>query len=59
MWHMDADWKALGDQTPWLKRLPSEYFREHIRVGTQPMHEPPQDANRFTKCWKCCTPMRP
>jgi predicted TIM-barrel fold metal-dependent hydrolase len=40
MWHMDADWKSLRDQTPWLKRLPSEYFREHIRVGTQPMLEP-------------------
>ena len=40
MWHMDADWKSLRDQTPWLKRLPSEYFREHIRVGSQPMHEP-------------------
>ena len=34
MWHMDADWKSLRDQTPWVKRLPSEYFREHIRVGT-------------------------
>ena len=40
MWQLDFDWKAIGDQTPWLKRLPSEYFREHIRVGTQPMHEP-------------------
>jgi predicted TIM-barrel fold metal-dependent hydrolase len=40
MWHMDSDWKAIRDQTPWLERLPSEYFREHIRVGTQPMHEP-------------------
>jgi predicted TIM-barrel fold metal-dependent hydrolase len=40
MWHMDADWKSLRDQTPWLKRLPSEYFRGHIRVGTQPMLEP-------------------
>ena len=40
MWHMDADWKSIRDQTPWLKRLPSEYFREHIRVGSQPMHEP-------------------
>ena len=34
MWHMDSDWKALRDQTPWLKRLPSEYFRDHIRVGS-------------------------
>lgn len=40
MWHMDTDWRSLRDQTPWLKRLPSEYFREHIRVGSQPMHEP-------------------
>jgi predicted TIM-barrel fold metal-dependent hydrolase len=46
MWHMDADWKSLRDQTPWLKRLPSEYFREHIRVGTQPMLEP-DTADQF------------
>ena len=43
MWHMDYDWRALRDQTPWLKRLPSEYFRKHIRVGTQPLHEPETD----------------
>ena len=47
MWHMDADWKAIGDQTPWLKRLPSEYFRDHIRVGTQPMHEPPHSEQVY------------
>jgi predicted TIM-barrel fold metal-dependent hydrolase len=40
MWHMDADWKGLRDQTPWVKRLPSEYFREHIRVGSQPLLQP-------------------
>ena len=40
MWHMDADWKSLRDQTPWLQRLPSEYFRGHIRLGSQPFMEP-------------------
>ncbi len=40
MWHMDADWKSLREQTPWVKRLPSEYFGQHIRVGSQPMLEP-------------------
>lgn len=40
MWHLDADWKSLRDQTPWLKRLPSESFRRHIRVGSQPLLEP-------------------
>jgi hypothetical protein len=44
MWHMDADWKSLRDQTPWLTRLPSEYFREHIRVGSQPFMEPANEA---------------
>ena len=38
--HFDADWKAVRDYTPWVKRLPSEYFRDHIRVGTQPLEQP-------------------
>ena len=40
MWHMDADWKSLREQTPWVKLLPSEYFRRHIRIGSQPLEEP-------------------
>jgi hypothetical protein len=40
MWHMDADWKSLREQTPWVKHLPSEYFRKHIRIGSQPFEEP-------------------
>ena len=47
MWHMDADWKSLRDQTPWLKRLPSEYFREHIRIGSQPLLEPENEEQFF------------
>ena len=47
MWHMDADWKSLREQTPWLKRLPSEYFRQHIRVGSQPMLEPENNEQFF------------
>ena len=47
MWHLDTDWKAIRDQTPWLKRAPSEYFREHIRVGSQPMHEPEKPEQMY------------
>ncbi len=47
MWHMDADWKSLRDQTPWVKKLPSEYFRGHIRVGSQPMLEPENHEQFF------------
>lgn len=44
MWKMDLDWKGLRRQTPWVKKLPSQYIKEHIRFATQPMEEP-EDPN--------------
>lgn len=41
LWQMDADWKALRYQTPWVKRLPTEYVQEHVRFNSQPLVEPP------------------
>ncbi len=47
MWHMDADWKSLRDQTPWVKLKPSEYVRRNIRIGSQPMLEPENPEQFF------------
>lgn len=41
-WRMDTDWKGLRHQTPWVKRRPSDYVREHIRFSCQPIDEPPK-----------------
>ena len=48
LWHFDADWKGSRDTTPWVKRLPSEYIREHVRVGTQPLEHPPRRQDMTT-----------
>ena len=41
MWKLDQSWAALRREVPWLKQPPSEYIREQVRFGTQPMEEPP------------------
>jgi len=45
MWHLDADWRALRDYSPWMKRAPSEVIREQVRFGSQPMPQPPTVAD--------------
>lgn len=40
LWRLDADWKGLRHQTPWVRRAPSEYVLEHCTFTSQPMELP-------------------
>lgn len=41
MWRIDKEWKGLRSNTPWVKRPPSDYMREHMRLTVQPVGAPP------------------
>ncbi|MDF2722708.1 MAG: amidohydrolase [Paenibacillus sp.] len=40
LWRMDKNFKALRSTMPWLKKMPSQYVREHCYLTTQPIEEP-------------------
>jgi predicted TIM-barrel fold metal-dependent hydrolase len=48
LWRMDREWKNFRYDTPWVKRPPAEYVREHLRFATQPMDEP----DKVEDLWK-------
>jgi predicted TIM-barrel fold metal-dependent hydrolase len=45
LWRLDAHYKSFRFEVPWLKKLPSEYVRDHVRFGSQPMHRPDSDEH--------------
>jgi uncharacterized protein len=40
LWELDACYDLLRRESSWVRRLPSEYFREHAMLSTQPLDEP-------------------
>ncbi|OUS83972.1 amidohydrolase family protein [Rhodococcus sp. NCIMB 12038] len=49
IWRFDKYWKALGAEIPEVKRRPSEYVQDQLRITTQPLEEPtdPRDLIRL------------
>jgi predicted TIM-barrel fold metal-dependent hydrolase len=37
LWRLNKEWKGLRREIPWVKRLPAETVREHIKFSTQPL----------------------
>jgi uncharacterized protein len=40
MWKMDGYWKTAREETPWVKRAPSEYVKSNVLFSSQPFIEP-------------------
>jgi predicted TIM-barrel fold metal-dependent hydrolase len=45
MWRFDKEWRNLRRLVPWVRRAPSEYMRQHIRLTIQPLDAPPNPTH--------------
>lgn len=39
IWRLDQQYRELRSEVPWVKRLPSEWIRDNVRLSTQPLND--------------------
>jgi uncharacterized protein len=49
LWRLDQNYELLKQESPWVKRLPSEYLHEHVKLSTQPIEESPDDKKGLAR----------
>ncbi|HYI25955.1 MAG TPA: amidohydrolase family protein, partial [Thermomicrobiales bacterium] len=46
MWRLDKEWKGLRREVPWVRQLPSDYIKRHIRLTAWPFDGPESSTQR-------------
>ena len=41
IWRANKTWRGTRSETPWVRRPPGDYVRDHVRLTTQPLDAPP------------------
>ncbi len=47
-WRLDAQIDELRRESSWVKRLPSDYLREHVKISTQPLEHSVRRSDLMT-----------
>jgi predicted TIM-barrel fold metal-dependent hydrolase len=48
VWRLDKDWRPTRFETPWVKRRPVDYLRDHVRFCAQKL-EGPLDSAQYAR----------
>jgi predicted TIM-barrel fold metal-dependent hydrolase len=47
IWKLDENYDVLRMDSPWVKRWPSEYVHDHIKLSTQPIEASARNASAW------------